>query len=223
MRALVDAPAGRRRPGAVRGAPPRRRPSGSRSWSSAIPPRRPPTSGWWPTSRGTTRAIQVSLIHIPSQGDYRKRLGIDFAAGTPADIVLLNYRRYGAFAAKGVLEPLGPYLERSRVIREADFYPAGDGAVPLAGHADVHSPEPLEPRRLLQPGAVRPRRRAPAHRRLDLGRLPARRARADRATPRAPGGSTSTGSAPRCRSSAWRRSSGRTAASWSTTRRPRRG
>lgn len=53
--------------------------------------------------------IQVSLIHIPSQGDYRKRLGVDFAAGNPADIVLLNYRRYGAFAAKGVLEPLGPY------------------------------------------------------------------------------------------------------------------
>ena len=67
--------------------------------------------------------IQVSLIHIPSQGDYRKRLGVDFAAGNPADIVLLNYRRYGAFAAKGVLEPLGPYLERSRVIRERDFYP----------------------------------------------------------------------------------------------------
>jgi multiple sugar transport system substrate-binding protein len=67
--------------------------------------------------------IQVSLTHIPSQGDYRKRLGIDFAAGNPADIVLLNYRRYGAFAAKGVLEPLGPHLDRSRVIRERDFYP----------------------------------------------------------------------------------------------------
>jgi multiple sugar transport system substrate-binding protein len=67
--------------------------------------------------------IHVSLVHVPSQGDYRKRLGVDFAAGTPADVILLNYRRYGAFAAKGVLEPLGPYLERSRVIREAEFYP----------------------------------------------------------------------------------------------------
>jgi multiple sugar transport system substrate-binding protein len=52
--------------------------------------------------------IQVTLVHIPSQSDYRKRLGVDFAAGTPANIVLLNYRRYAAFAAKGVLEPLGP-------------------------------------------------------------------------------------------------------------------
>ena len=100
-----------------------RRPNGSRSWSSAISPRRPPTSSSWPSSRVTTRAFMSLLIHIPSQGDYRKRLGVDFAAGNPADIVLLNYRRYGAFAAKGVLEPLGPYLERSRVIRERDFYP----------------------------------------------------------------------------------------------------
>ena len=36
--------------------------------------------------------------------------------------MLLNYRRYGAFAAKGALEPLGPYLERSRVISEREFY-----------------------------------------------------------------------------------------------------
>ena len=68
-------------------------------------------------------SIQVSLVHVPGQGDYRKRLGVDFAAGSPADVVLLNYRRYGALAARGALEPLGPYLERSRAIREADFYP----------------------------------------------------------------------------------------------------
>jgi multiple sugar transport system substrate-binding protein len=67
--------------------------------------------------------IQVALLHVPGQGDYRKRLGIDFAAGTPADVVLINYRRYAAFAARGVLEPLGPYLAQSRVIKEEDFYP----------------------------------------------------------------------------------------------------
>jgi multiple sugar transport system substrate-binding protein len=66
--------------------------------------------------------INVTLIHIPGQSDYRKRLGIDFAAGTPADIVLLNYRRYAAFAAKGALEPLGPYLARSTLISPGDFY-----------------------------------------------------------------------------------------------------
>jgi multiple sugar transport system substrate-binding protein len=68
-------------------------------------------------------AIDVTLIHIPGQSDYRQRLGVDFAAGTPADVVLLNYRRYAAYAARGALEPLGPYLEQSALIDEADFYP----------------------------------------------------------------------------------------------------
>jgi multiple sugar transport system substrate-binding protein len=67
--------------------------------------------------------VDVTLVHIPGQSDYRQRLGVDFAAGTPADVVLVNYRRYAAFAAKGVLEPLGPYLDRSSLIRQADFYP----------------------------------------------------------------------------------------------------
>lgn len=67
--------------------------------------------------------INVDLIHIPDQKDYRKRLATDFASGKPADIVLLNYRRYASFAAKGVLEPMGPYLAKSELIRESDFYP----------------------------------------------------------------------------------------------------
>ena len=68
-------------------------------------------------------AIDVELIHIPDQSDYRERLGNDFAAGTPADVVLINYRRYAPFAQAGVLEPLGPYLDRSDVIFQEDFYP----------------------------------------------------------------------------------------------------
>jgi multiple sugar transport system substrate-binding protein len=67
--------------------------------------------------------IQVDMIHIPSQNDYRTRLGADFAAGSPADVVLINYRRYAGFAAKGALEPLGPYLAQSQLVKERDFYP----------------------------------------------------------------------------------------------------
>jgi multiple sugar transport system substrate-binding protein len=66
--------------------------------------------------------IDVELVHIPSQSDYRQRLGTDFAAGTPADVVLLNYRRYAEFAARGLLEPLAPYLRGSDLLDEADFY-----------------------------------------------------------------------------------------------------
>ena len=66
--------------------------------------------------------VDVELIHIPSPTDYRARLGVDFAAGDPADVVLINYRRYAPFAAMGVLEPLAPYLRRSDVISESDFF-----------------------------------------------------------------------------------------------------
>lgn len=65
---------------------------------------------------------RVELTHIPSEPDYRKRLAVDYAAGTPPDVVLLNYRRYGGFVARGLLEPLGPYLDQSQVISAADFY-----------------------------------------------------------------------------------------------------
>jgi len=66
---------------------------------------------------------RVELTHIPDQADYRKRLAADFAAGSPADVVLLNYRRIGPYAAKGALQPLGPYLEESGVTSVEDFYP----------------------------------------------------------------------------------------------------
>jgi multiple sugar transport system substrate-binding protein len=68
-------------------------------------------------------SIQVELIHIPGQTEYRNRVAADLIAGTPADVLLINYRRYAAFANLGALEPLGSYLENSRVINERDFYP----------------------------------------------------------------------------------------------------
>ncbi|MBI5353892.1 MAG: sugar ABC transporter substrate-binding protein [Chloroflexi bacterium] len=68
-------------------------------------------------------AIQVELIQIPGQSDYRKRLAADIAAGKPADVVLINYRRFATFANAGALEPLGDRLQNSTQIKEADFYP----------------------------------------------------------------------------------------------------
>lgn len=66
--------------------------------------------------------IQVEITHIPSDSDYRARLVTDFAAGTPPDISLMNYRRVANFAAENQLEPVGPYLDDSEVIQPADFY-----------------------------------------------------------------------------------------------------
>jgi multiple sugar transport system substrate-binding protein len=66
--------------------------------------------------------VRVTLTHVPSPREYRARLATEFAAGSPPDITLMNYRRYAAFAAAGLLEPLGPYLEQSSLIGPADFY-----------------------------------------------------------------------------------------------------
>ncbi len=66
--------------------------------------------------------FQVEVIQVPGQSDYRKRLAADLVAGTPADVVFINYRRHAEFANTGALEPLGPYLEKSSLIKEEDFY-----------------------------------------------------------------------------------------------------
>jgi multiple sugar transport system substrate-binding protein len=56
-----------------------------------------------------------------------------FSAGNPPDLFLLNYRRFGQFAAKNVLVPLGPRLERSGVPALGDFYPQALDAFRLGG------------------------------------------------------------------------------------------
>ena len=66
--------------------------------------------------------VSIELIHIPSQGDYRKRLVADLVGGAPADVVLVNYRGFTGLAVKNAFEPLGSYLDKSSVIKYADFY-----------------------------------------------------------------------------------------------------
>jgi multiple sugar transport system substrate-binding protein len=67
--------------------------------------------------------IQVELRHVASQGDYQKQLLTAFSAGAEPDVMLLNYRRFLQFAARGGLEPVGPYLDQSQVLQAADLYP----------------------------------------------------------------------------------------------------
>ncbi len=66
--------------------------------------------------------IGISLRHIPSQAEYRRRLATDFSGGAPPDVMLLNYRRFATFAGNGGLEPLGSYLGESSMIDEEDFF-----------------------------------------------------------------------------------------------------
>jgi multiple sugar transport system substrate-binding protein len=65
---------------------------------------------------------RVHLTTIGKQKDHMAKLSTRFAGGNPPDLFLLNFRRYGQFAARGVLTPLGPRLAASGAFDPADFY-----------------------------------------------------------------------------------------------------
>jgi multiple sugar transport system substrate-binding protein len=64
----------------------------------------------------------VQLVEASDRSDLLARLSTSFAGGTPPDVFLINYRFYGQFAAKGVLEPLEERVEASDVFGLDDFY-----------------------------------------------------------------------------------------------------
>jgi len=49
--------------------------------------------------------VRVEVVGVAQQGDHMARLSTAFAAGEPPDVFLLNYRRFGQFAARGVIDP----------------------------------------------------------------------------------------------------------------------
>jgi multiple sugar transport system substrate-binding protein len=77
--------------------------------------------------------VKVAINHVPSQGDHMTKLSSSFAAGNPPDVFLLNYRRYGQFASKGVLEPLGNRLDKSTTLSASDYYTQSLGAFAYQG------------------------------------------------------------------------------------------
>ena len=72
--------------------------------------------------KGEYPEAEVNVINVPSQGDHMAKLSTAFAAGNPPDVWLLNYRRYGQFAATGVIEAVEPWLEKSTKINKGMYY-----------------------------------------------------------------------------------------------------
>jgi multiple sugar transport system substrate-binding protein len=67
--------------------------------------------------------IRIQLVEASDRADLIARLSTSFAGGSPPDLFLLNYRFYGQFAARGVLEPLEDRVDASDVFSQEDFYP----------------------------------------------------------------------------------------------------
>ena len=66
--------------------------------------------------------IDVELVEASDREDLIARLSTSLAGGTPPDLFLMNYRFYGQFAARDVLEPLEPYVEGSDAFALGDFF-----------------------------------------------------------------------------------------------------
>ncbi len=66
--------------------------------------------------------VKVKLIEASDRDDLIARLSTSFAGGGPPDLFLLNYRFYGQFAARGVLEPVEDRVDGSEVFQQEDFY-----------------------------------------------------------------------------------------------------
>jgi multiple sugar transport system substrate-binding protein len=66
--------------------------------------------------------VDVQLVEASDRTDLLARLSTSFASGSPPDLFLINYRFYGQFASKGVLEPLGERAAQSETLDLDGFY-----------------------------------------------------------------------------------------------------
>jgi len=66
--------------------------------------------------------VDVKMIEASDRDDLIARLSTSFAGGTPPDLFLLNYRFYGQFAARDVLEPIEDRVDDSDLFEQDDFY-----------------------------------------------------------------------------------------------------
>ncbi len=70
-----------------------------------------------------TPGQRVQLVEASDRADLITRLSTSIAGGSPPDVVLINYRFYGQFAAKDALEPVDGRLRDSTALDREDFYP----------------------------------------------------------------------------------------------------
>jgi multiple sugar transport system substrate-binding protein len=67
---------------------------------------------------------RMRLIEVPDRDAHLQKIATGFAAGSPPDLFLVNYRNFAGYAARGALDPAGPRLARSKVLRRKAFYSA---------------------------------------------------------------------------------------------------
>lgn len=87
--------------------------------------------------------VTVELSPTASQDELLARLTTAFAGGSPPDVFLVNFRKYGQFAKDGVLDPVGPRLATSDAIAEDEFTPSALDAFRYDGEELTCMPQNL--------------------------------------------------------------------------------
>lgn len=75
----------------------------------------------------------VQLVEASDRKDLLARLATSVAGGAPPDLFLMNYRFYGQFAAKDVIEPLDSRIAASSAIDPTAYYPVAMNAFKWGG------------------------------------------------------------------------------------------
>jgi multiple sugar transport system substrate-binding protein len=70
----------------------------------------------------TAPDVKVEFIPVGKQKDHMTKLTTGFSGGDPPDLFLINFRRFGQFADKDVLEPLGPRMAERGRLKESDLF-----------------------------------------------------------------------------------------------------
>jgi len=65
--------------------------------------------------------LELTISPVANQDDLLGRLSTSFAAGSPPELFLINFRKYGQFVEQGGIAEVQPYLDASDVIAEDDF------------------------------------------------------------------------------------------------------
>lgn len=67
--------------------------------------------------------LKVSAERAPSGPPYMEKVLTQVAGGSAPDVLFVEVNNFKAFASKGLLEDLAPYLEKEKMFKKGDFYP----------------------------------------------------------------------------------------------------
>lgn len=77
--------------------------------------------------------IEASVTNMAAGGSWIERLSVWFAAGTPPDVIKMEYQRSVGYVAQGLVQPLDPFIARDSEFDLGQFFPIAVAAHTFGG------------------------------------------------------------------------------------------